>query len=138
MRGRLALLTGLAAGYVLGAKAGQERYEEIRQQFNRLMGTEPAQQLQTQVRDVASRASEVTTEGIAKAGDKAAELVDTAASKTSGGSSSGSTSDPAPAVKDDKAMVGAPSVKSGPSGTTTGSSGKKGGSSSGPDSVTLP
>ena len=139
MRGRLALLTGLAAGYVLGAKAGQERYEEIRQQFNRLMGTEPAQQLQTQVRDVAARASEVTTEGINKAGDKAAELVETAASKTSSGSS-GSTSDPAPApaVKDDKAMVGAPSVKSGPSGTTTGSSGKKGGSSSGPDSVTLP
>ena len=40
MRGRLALLTGFAAGYVLGTRAGTERYEQIRDQFNKLMGTE--------------------------------------------------------------------------------------------------
>lgn len=30
MRGKLALLAGLGIGYVLGARAGRERYEEIK------------------------------------------------------------------------------------------------------------
>ncbi|MCU1587317.1 MAG: hypothetical protein JWN31_810 [Frankiales bacterium] len=33
---RLTLATGLAAGYVLGAKAGRERYEQIIKQVNEL------------------------------------------------------------------------------------------------------
>ena len=66
MRLRLGLITGFAAGYILGAKAGQERYEQIRQQFNELMGTEQAQQLQSQMRDVASRAGEVIESKTAK------------------------------------------------------------------------
>ena len=95
MRGRLALLAGLGAGYVLGARAGRERYEEIRDGFNRLMGTEQAQQLQTQVRDVASKAGDVVEqkaadgiskagESLGKAGEKAQDLV---SSVKSGGSS---------------------------------------------------
>ena len=88
MRGRLALLTGFAAGYVLGAKAGQERYEEIRSQFNKLMGTEPAQQLQAEVRQAASRASSVIEEKAADGISKVSELV---GSGGSGSSSSGST-----------------------------------------------
>ncbi len=34
---KLALATGFAAGYVLGAKAGTERYEQILAQFDKLM-----------------------------------------------------------------------------------------------------
>ncbi|MCW2544990.1 MAG: hypothetical protein JWM40_2542 [Frankiales bacterium] len=34
---KLALATGFAAGYVLGAKAGTERYEQIMTQLNGLM-----------------------------------------------------------------------------------------------------
>ncbi len=30
MRGKILFVTGLAAGYVLGTKAGRERYDEIR------------------------------------------------------------------------------------------------------------
>ena len=79
MRMRLGLLIGFGAGYVLGAKAGQERYEEIRDGFNQLMGTEPAQQLQAEVRDAAERAGslieEKTSEGIAKVSDKVNEKV---------------------------------------------------------------
>lgn len=36
MRFRLGLLIGGAVGYVLGAKAGRGRYEEIRRLFNTL------------------------------------------------------------------------------------------------------
>ncbi len=74
MRLRVGLITGFAAGYVLGAKAGQQRYEEIRQQFNKLMGTEPAQQLQAEVRNAAERASSLietkTSVGISKVTQK--------------------------------------------------------------------
>ncbi|HVM20398.1 MAG TPA: YtxH domain-containing protein [Egibacteraceae bacterium] len=79
MRGRLGVLIGFAAGYVLGTKAGQERYEEIRDTFNRLMGTEPAQQLQAEVRQAADKAASLAqdkaSETIAKASDKVDEVV---------------------------------------------------------------
>lgn len=36
MRGKILILTGLAVGYVLGARAGRERYEEIKATANKL------------------------------------------------------------------------------------------------------
>ena len=89
MRLRLGLITGFAAGYVLGAKAGQERYEQIRRQFNELMGTEQAQQLQSQMREVASRAGEVIEEKTSTATAKVSEMVGSGGS--GGSSSTGST-----------------------------------------------
>ena len=144
MRGRLALLTGLAAGYVLGTKAGRERYEEIRQQFNKLMGTETAQQLQTQVRDVASSATQVVetkaSEGISKAGEKAQELAEAAKSKA------GSTSGTDTAGTKGYAGSGGPSGSTGSSGSTATADSSTGSTvktapKAGPDdgkSVTLP
>ena len=89
MRFRLGLMVGGAAGYVLGAKAGQQRYEEIRERFNTLMGTEQAQQLQSQVRDTAQKASTLIEE-------KASEKVAKVSEKVGGGSSSASSNgDPA-------------------------------------------
>ena len=100
MRFRLGLLTGFAAGYVLGSKAGQERYEEIREGFNRLMGTEPAQQLQAEVRDAAGRAGALIEEkasdglakasdGLSKAGDKVNEKVSELVGSENGNSTNG-------------------------------------------------
>ena len=85
MRGRLGLLAGLAAGYVLGAKAGQERYEEIRDGFNKLMGTEQAQQLQSQVRTAAERASQVIEEKASGGVSKVSEMAGGGASSPSTG-----------------------------------------------------
>lgn len=36
MRGRILLCVGLAAGYVLGARAGRERYEDIKRAASKL------------------------------------------------------------------------------------------------------
>jgi hypothetical protein len=36
MRGKLLFLTGLAAGFVLGSRAGREKYEEIRESAKKL------------------------------------------------------------------------------------------------------
>jgi hypothetical protein len=40
MRFRLGVITGFAAGYYLGAKAGRQRYEEINRAIDRLRGSD--------------------------------------------------------------------------------------------------
>ena len=39
MRGRLGFLIGFGAGYVLGAKAGTERYEQLRRLYDNLVSS---------------------------------------------------------------------------------------------------
>ncbi|MFI6985089.1 YtxH domain-containing protein [Embleya sp. NPDC050154] len=43
MINKLTFVTGLAIGYVLGAKAGRERYEQIRKLSGTVAGSPPAQ-----------------------------------------------------------------------------------------------
>lgn len=43
MRGKAGLVIGLAAGYVLGTRAGRERYEQIKTQWLKLWNTAPVQ-----------------------------------------------------------------------------------------------
>jgi hypothetical protein len=57
MRGKAALVAGLAAGYVVGTRDGRERYERIKDQTNRLWQDprvqQKAEQAQTVARDKA-------------------------------------------------------------------------------------
>lgn len=41
--GKLSFIAGVAAGYVLGAKAGQKRYEQIRGRASQVWSSEPVQ-----------------------------------------------------------------------------------------------
>ena len=66
MRGKLLLVVGLAAGYVLGAKAGRGRYDAIKRVTGKFWG-DP--RVQRQVQNVEGRAMEF-------AKDKAPEVVD--------------------------------------------------------------
>ncbi len=43
MRGKIAFVVGAAVGYVLGSRAGRERYEQIKRGANHLWNTEPVQ-----------------------------------------------------------------------------------------------
>lgn len=43
MRGKIGIAVGLAAGYVLGARAGRERYEQIKDKAQELWELEPVQ-----------------------------------------------------------------------------------------------
>ena len=43
MKGKIGIVVGLAAGYVLGARAGQERYEQIKEGFLKVWNTDPVQ-----------------------------------------------------------------------------------------------
>jgi hypothetical protein len=44
MRGKVGLVIGLAAGYVLGSRAGRERYEQIKEQVQKVWNLDPVQE----------------------------------------------------------------------------------------------
>ena len=68
MRSRLGFLIGFGAGYVLGAKAGTERYEQLRRLYGNLV-TSPG------FRQATGRAKEAASSGIGSAKDKVTEAV---------------------------------------------------------------
>ncbi|MFE1646773.1 hypothetical protein [Microbacterium sp. P01] len=43
MRGKLGLVVGIGVGYVLGTRAGRERYEQIKTQAEKVWNLEPVQ-----------------------------------------------------------------------------------------------
>jgi hypothetical protein len=53
MRGKVGLVIGLAAGYVLGTRAGRERYEQIKSQALKVWNLEPVQQQVSKAKDFA-------------------------------------------------------------------------------------
>jgi hypothetical protein len=70
MRGKILFATGLAVGYVLGTRAGRERYEQIKKTADRFWG-DPRVQRQVDkvdgyVRDKAPEVAEFVTDGAKK------------------------------------------------------------------------
>ncbi|HEX5730129.1 hypothetical protein [Microbacterium sp.] len=53
MRGKVGLVIGLAAGYVLGTRAGRERYEQIKEQAAKVWNLDPVQEQVGKVKDFA-------------------------------------------------------------------------------------
>ncbi|WP_309126880.1 hypothetical protein [Microbacterium sp.] len=53
MKGKIGLIVGLGAGYVLGTRAGRERYEQIRTQWLKVWNLDPVQQQVAKVQDFA-------------------------------------------------------------------------------------
>ena len=84
MRFRLGMVTGFAAGYYMGAKAGRQRYEQINRQLARLKRSEVFEQAVDQARTVVE-------EGV----DKARGLVESRA-----GNGHGYADDTIPTVSD--------------------------------------
>ncbi|MGN8552994.1 UNVERIFIED_CONTAM: hypothetical protein OHV15_10445 [Microbacterium sp. SLM126] len=53
MRGKAGLVVGLAVGYVLGTRAGRERYEQIKTQWLKVWNLDPVQEQVGKVKDFA-------------------------------------------------------------------------------------
>jgi uncharacterized membrane-anchored protein YhcB (DUF1043 family) len=53
MRGKVGLVIGLAAGYVLGTRAGRERYEQIKAQVEKVWNLDPVQEQVGKVKEFA-------------------------------------------------------------------------------------
>ena len=60
MRFRLGMVTGFAAGYYMGAKAGRQRYDQINRQLARLKRSQAFE-------EVVDQAKTVVEEGVEKA-----------------------------------------------------------------------
>jgi len=51
MKGKIGLVVGLGVGYVLGTRAGRERYDQIKTQWLKLYHTDPVQERVDMVKD---------------------------------------------------------------------------------------
>jgi hypothetical protein len=72
MKGRVALVTGAAIGYVLGTRAGRERYEQIKSQAQRAWQNPRVQQKANQAQDFAKAQAPVVKEKASEAAASAA------------------------------------------------------------------
>ncbi len=79
MKGKAALLVGLATGYVLGTRDGRERYEQIKGQANKLWNDpkvqEKAGQAQDLVKEKAPLVKEKASDAAHKASSKASDKI---------------------------------------------------------------
>ncbi|MBB2975746.1 hypothetical protein FHX49_001313 [Microbacterium endophyticum] len=57
MRGKVGLVVGLAAGYVLGTRAGRKRYEQIKTQAQKVWELDPVQNQVSKVKDFGTSAA---------------------------------------------------------------------------------
>ena len=74
MKFRFGLVIGLAVGYVLGAKAGRERYEQIKRGADRLRSNES-------IRKVAGSAEKATRKPRTAAGNGLVKVADSVRTK---------------------------------------------------------
>jgi hypothetical protein len=71
MRGKLLFIVGGLAGYVLGARAGRKRYDQIAAAANDFWNAKPVQRRVSEVRDFALEAVGDAPVALFKAGKKA-------------------------------------------------------------------
>jgi len=88
MRFKSGFLVGLGAGYVLGAKAGQERYQQIVDATSKLRENPGVQRLTGEVNKTVSVGKDRVAETAAAKADQAKEAV---ASKVGGNTGSSTT-----------------------------------------------
>lgn len=88
MKFRFGLIVGLAAGYVLGARAGYERYQEIQSKWRQVRRSEPAQRFGTEVRDFADRAGTRLEQTANRGVDQLSETLHSSSEPSGSGASS--------------------------------------------------
>ncbi len=91
MKKLLVLIAG-TVGYVLGTKAGRERYEQIRGTFNKVKSDPRVQEKAQQAADLAKEKAPVVKD---KAQEKAQQAADKAGSKVGSSNNGSSTAAPA-------------------------------------------
>ena len=92
MRFKSGFLVGLGAGYVLGTKAGQERYQQIVDAASKLRENPGVQRLTGEVNRTVSVGKDRVAETAAAKADEAKEAVASKVGSSTGSSSSSTTS----------------------------------------------
>jgi hypothetical protein len=79
MRGKLGIAIGLAAGYVLGTRAGRERYQQLTASAKRLADDPSVQRLQEELNGLfgsaRQRVADSASTTVQRVGDQAADKV---------------------------------------------------------------
>jgi hypothetical protein len=87
MRGKLGIAVGLAAGYVLGTRAGRERYQQLTASAKRLADDPSVQRLQEELNGLFGSAKERVADSagttVQRVTDQAADEVQQARQRTS-------------------------------------------------------
>ena len=102
---KLLLIGAAAAGYVLGTKAGRERYEQIKRQSSKVWNSEPVQHGVHEAEGVAKHAASA-------AGSKVADAASTAGAKVAAKvrSDGSETTEPPPSSAADDGVPPSPAV----------------------------
>lgn len=82
MRGRLGLLLGFGAGYVIGAKAGRERYEQLSRLYENVQASPAFRKATGKAKDAVESGIETAKE---KAGEGAHKVADAVREKRASG-----------------------------------------------------
>ena len=89
---KLLILVAGGVGYVLGTKAGRERYEQMRSTFNKVKDDPRVQEKTQQATDLAKQKAPIVKDKLATAAEKGSSKVE---SKVGSSNGSSTTSDPA-------------------------------------------
>ncbi|MEO7122677.1 MAG: YtxH domain-containing protein [Lacisediminihabitans sp.] len=119
MRGKILLVVGLAAGYVLGARAGRERYEDIKRAAGKLWN-DP--RVQHQVRNAGDFAKDKAPDVVEFIADGAKKVVAQVGGSSRSGATKRSAASTAKASTAKASTAKASTAKSGTSTTKPASS----------------
>lgn len=79
-------VAGVAVGFVIGSRAGRGAYENMRRKWQGISGSDPVQQVKSDVRDLAGRAAsdlgDKVSDAVGKASDKLDEVTGKGTSTT--------------------------------------------------------
>ena len=75
MRGKIIFVAGIGVGYVLGAKAGRERYDQLRAQFDKVRNDPRVQEKAHQAADLAKEKAPVVKDKVTEAAGAATDKV---------------------------------------------------------------
>lgn len=91
---KLILLAAVGLGYVLGAKAGHQRYEDIKSQFLKVKNNPTVQDKASQAADAAKQQAPVVKDKVVGAASAAAAKAKSSTSNSSSDSDSSNASSP--------------------------------------------
>jgi hypothetical protein len=85
---KLLILVAGGIGYVLGTKAGRERYEQMRSTFNKVKDDPRVQEKAHQATDLAKQKAPIVKDKLAEAADKGSSKVESKIGSSNGSSTS--------------------------------------------------
>lgn len=92
MKFRFGLVVGIAAGYVLGTRAGYERYQQIQSAWQSVRRSDPAERFTSEARTFADHAGTRLEQSASRGMDQLSDTLNSASKNVQSGSSGSGSS----------------------------------------------